>query len=146
MTMDRISGMCLLLLAIYVAFETRVLPLGSHDNPGPGYLPILLAAFLAVLSLVLIIRGRLSPPAKSIQWPEKFHAWAIIGCCFFAAFCIDPLGYRITIALVLAFLFGVLERMNIGWVLGLAFGLSWGSFWVFDTLLMVPLPRGGFGI
>jgi hypothetical protein len=36
--------------------------------------------------------------------------------------------------------------MKIWWVLVLAFGLSWVSFWVFDTLLRVPLPRGGLGI
>ena len=97
MTLDRISGICLLLLAVFIAFETRVLPLGSHDNPGPGYLPLMLASFLAALSLLLVIRGKLSPPWKSIRWPEKYHAWAIIGSCFFAAFCIEPLGYRITI-------------------------------------------------
>ena len=146
MTIDRISGIGLLLVAVFIATETRVLPLGTHGNPGPGYLPILLASFLAVLSLILIVRGKLSPPWKSVIWPEKYHALAIIGCCFFAAFCIEPLGYRITIVLVLGFLFGGLERMKIGWTLVLAFGLSWGSFWVFDTLLMVPLPVGGLGI
>ena len=55
-------------------------------------------------------------------------------------------GELITIALVLGFLFGVLERITIGWTLVLALGLSFGSFWVFDTLLMVPLPVGGLGI
>jgi putative tricarboxylic transport membrane protein len=146
MNMDRISGVCLFIFAVFVGFETRVLPLGTHDNPGPGYLPLILASFLAALSLLLIVRGRLSPPWKSIEWPEKYTAWAIIGSCFFAAFCIEPLGYRITIVVVLGFLFGVLERMKIGWTLVLAFGLSWGSFWVFDVLLKVPLPRGGLGI
>ncbi len=146
MTLDRISGLCLLLLALFVAFETRVLPLGSHSNPGPGYLPLLLTSFLALLSLVLILRGKLSPPWRSIRWPERFHAGAIMACSFFAAFCLDPLGYRLTMVLVLGFLFGVLEKVKIGWTLVLAVGLAWGSFWVFDTLLMVPLPRGGFGI
>jgi hypothetical protein len=143
--MDRISGIVLFMLAIYVVIETRALPFGSNSNPGPGYLPVLLASFMAVLSLILIIRGKLSPPWKSIQWTEKFHAWAIIGCCFFAAFFIEWLGYRITMILVLGFLFGVLEKMKIGWVTALAVALSFGSFWVFDTLLMVPLPRGGLG-
>ena len=94
MTIDRISGMGLLILAIYVAVETRVLPLGSHSNPGPGYLPLFLASFLAVLAVILIIQGRLSPLWKSVKWPEKVHALAIIGCSFFAAFAVEPLGYR----------------------------------------------------
>lgn len=143
--MDRISGIGLLIFAIFVAVETRVLPLGTHSNPGPGYLPVILASFLAILAAILIIQGKLSPPWKSIQWPEKVHAWVIIGGCFFTAFLIEPLGYRLTMSLFLGFLFGVLEKMKIGWALLLALTLSWGSFWVFDTLLMVPLPRGGLG-
>ena len=146
MAIDRISGIALLILSIFVAVETRVLPLGDHSNPGPGYLPLLLASILAVLSVVLIIRTKGSPLWKSVQWKEKFHALAIISCCFLATFCVEPLGYRITMILILGFLFGVLERMKIWWVLILAFGLSWVSFWVFDTLLRVPLPRGGLGI
>ena len=52
MAIDRISGIVLLILAVFVAVETRVLPLGDHSNPGPGYLPLLLASILAVLSVV----------------------------------------------------------------------------------------------
>ncbi len=146
MAIDRISGIALLLLAIFVSVETRVLPLGSHSNPGPGYLPLSLALILAVFSVILIVRGKLSPPWESVHWPEKFHAVAIIGCCFFATFAIERLGYRLTLILVLVFLLGILERMKLRWVLPLAFILSWGSFWVFDTFLKVPLPRGGWGI
>ena len=145
MGIDRISGFFLLLLAAYVAVETRVLPLGTHSHPGPGYLPLILAGFLAAMSVIMIFRGKLSPPWKSVEWPEKFHALAIVGCCFFATFCMEPLGYRLTLFLALGFLFGVLERMKVWWVLTLAVSLSLGSFWVFDTFLRVPLPRGGWG-
>ena len=41
---------------------------------------------------------------------------------------------------------GVGPLAGISLLLPTTFGLSWGSFWVFDTLLKVPLPRGGFGI
>ncbi len=146
MAIDRISGIALLILALFVAVETRVLPLGDHSNPGPGYLPLLLASILAVLSVVMMVRTKGSPLWKSVQWKEKFHALAIVGCCFLATFLVEPLGYRITMVLILGFLFGVLERMKIWWALILAFALSWGSFWVFDGMLMVPLPRGGLGI
>ena len=146
MAIDRISGIALLILAIFVAVETRVLPLGDHSNPGPAYLPLLLASILGVLSVVLIVRTKDSPLWKSIQWQEKFHGLAIVSCCFLATFCVEPLGYRITMILILGFLFGVVERMKIWWALILAFALSWGSFWVFDRMLMVPLPRGGLGI
>ena len=69
-----------------------------------------------------------------------------MGCCFFATFFIEVLGYRVTMMIVLGFLFGVVERMKIWWALGLTLGLTFGSYWVFNDLLMVILPRGGFGI
>jgi len=49
-------------------------------------------------------------------------------------------------AVVVAFLLLVVERK--GWALGLALTvvMAWGSFFVFDTLLRVPLPRGPFGL
>jgi hypothetical protein len=47
---------------------------------------------------------------------------------------------------VVAFLLLVLERQ--GWVLGLVLTvvMAWGSFYLFDTLLKVPLPRGPLGL
>jgi hypothetical protein len=146
MGIDRISGFFLFLLAAFVAVETRVLPLGTHSHPGPGYLPLILSCFLAAMSLIVIVRGKLSPPWRSVEWSEKFHALAIIGCCFFATFSMEPLGYRLTMFLALGFLYGVLERMKVWWALILASSLSLGSFWVFDIFLRVPLPRGGWGL
>jgi hypothetical protein len=146
MTIDRISGIVLLVLAGYIAFETRVLPLGTHKVPGPGYLPLLLASILGILGILLIVVKEKSSALRSLKWPEGLHAAAIVGCCFFATFFIEVLGYRVTMIIVLGFLFGVVERMKIWWVLGLTLGLTLGSYWVFNDLLMVILPRGGFGI
>jgi putative tricarboxylic transport membrane protein len=146
MTIDRVSGVAILLLAIFVGVESRVLPFGSHSRPGPAYLPFVLATFLGVLGIILVIKGRMAAPLKETKWTEVRHALAIISCCLFATFAIESLGYRITMVLVLVFLFGVLERIKVWWVLTLAFGLSFGSFFIFDTLLKVPLPRGGLGL
>jgi len=37
------------------------------------------------------------------------------------------------------------ERLRPWLTLALALGLSLGTFWLFDSLLRVPLPRGGWG-
>jgi len=81
-----------------------------------------------------------------LAWPEWRHALAIFGACGFAAWGLERLGYRLTMAVVVAFLLLVVERK--GWALGLALTvvMAWGSFFVFDTLLRVPLPRGPFGL
>ena len=143
--MDRVSGAFLILLGLFVAWEDRVLPLGTHGRPGPGYFPLLLSTLLGILGVLLFLRGRSSRSLRSIRWEEAGHAAAILACSFLATFGIERLGYRITMILILGFLFGVVERLKIWQVLVLTIGLSLGSFWVFDSLLRVILPRGGFG-
>jgi len=145
MTIDRISGGFLFVLALFVAWEDRVLPLGTHRHPGPGYFPLILSAILGILGLLLFLQGRSSPHVRSIRWEEVRHAAAILACSFLATFGIEKLGYRITMILILGFLFGVLERLKLWQVFVLTIGLSLGSFWTFDSLLRVILPRGGLG-
>lgn len=142
MTVDRVSGAVLFLFSLVVAWEDRVLPLGTHNVPGPGYLPFLLSAFLAVLGIILFIRGRQAPPFGSVKWPEGLHALAILACCLLSTLALERFGYRITMVIILTVLFGVIERLKWWLVLSLSLGLSFGSFWVFDSMLKVILPRG----
>ena len=146
MTVDRIAGVALVLFGLLTMWESRVFPLGSFHRPGPAYMPVLLASLLIIFGVaVAALGGRARRPAE-VGWPEWRHAVAIFGACAFAAGGLERLGYRITMALVVAFLLLVVERK--GWALSLALTvvMAWGSFFVFDTLLRVPLPRGPFGL
>ena len=145
MTIDRVSGAALVLLGLFVMWETRVLPLGTHTRPGPGYLPLLLAVLLVILGGLLVARGGGAAPLRTVSWSEAPHALAILACTVFATALLDLLGYRVTMVIVLGFLFGVMERLRPWQVGALTLGLSLGTFWLFDTLLRVPLPRGGWG-
>jgi putative tricarboxylic transport membrane protein len=145
-TVDRIAGVALVLFGLLTMWESRAFPLGSLHRPGPAYMPVLLAVLLVLFGVaVAAMGGRARRPAE-VGWPEWRHAVAIFAACAFAAGGLERLGYRITMALVVAFLLLVVERK--GWALSLALTLvmAWGSFFVFDTLLRVPLPRGPFGI
>ena len=142
---DRVSGTVLLFFALLVAWEGRVLPLGSLHNPGPGYMPALLAFVLAALSVLIIIFGRGSPSFASLQWGEGKHALAILAACAFAALMLERIGFRVTMILLLVFLLGVVERLKPFPVLSVAVGLSLGSFWFFNNLLKVPLPLSPLG-
>jgi hypothetical protein len=140
---DRIAGLTLVAIAAIVAIETRTLPLGSLGQPGPGYAPLLYAAILFVLGLMIAIgRGGIVPR----DWSELPHAAVIVVSIAFAAIALEHLGYRLTMLAALAFLLGVVERKPPLAVALVAFGLSFGSYFVFWTLLRVPLPTGPFGI
>jgi len=146
MTVDRVAGMALVLIGLVTMWESRVFPLGSLHRPGPAYMPVVLAALLILFGAVVFAMDARVRRLVDVGWPEWRHALAIFGACAFAACSLERLGYRLTIAAVMAFLLLVVERK--GWALGLTLtvAMAWGSFFVFDTLLRVPLPRGPFGL
>jgi putative tricarboxylic transport membrane protein len=146
MTTDRLAGAALVLLGLAGVWESRAFPLGSLHRPGPAFAPVALAALLILFGVAVAAMGGRARRVTEIGWHESRHAAAIFGSCAFAAWGLERLGYRLTVAVVLAFLLGAVERR--GWVqsLALTLGMAWGSFYVFNTLLRVPLPRGPFGL
>lgn len=146
MTVDRVAGMALVLIGLVTMWESRVFPLGSLHRPGAAYMPVFLAALLILFGAAVFAMDARVRRVAEVGWPEWRHALAIFGACAFAAWGLERLGYRLTMAAVMAFLVLVVERK--GWALGLTLtvAMAWGSFFVFDTLLRVPLPRGPFGL
>jgi hypothetical protein len=145
LTTNRVSGSALVLFALLVIWECRHLPLGTFRLPGPAFVPALLASLLLAFGVVLIVSGKSAPLLSSLSWTEWRQALAILAACAFAVFAIERLGYRLSMLLALVFLLKGVERR--GWVLSLTFAvaLSFGSFFLFHSLLRVPLPRGPFG-
>lgn len=146
MTVDRVAGAALVLVGLVTIEESRAFPLGSLHRPGPAYMPVLLALLLIIFGLAVFVLGAHARRFADVGWHEWRHAVAIFGACAFAAWGLERLGYRLTMAGAVAFLLLLVERK--GWVLGLVVtvGVAWGSFWLFDTLLNVPLPRGPLGL
>jgi Tripartite tricarboxylate transporter TctB family len=145
MTIDRISAGALVVFALLVIWQSRHFPFGTFRQPGPAFIPILLALLLLILAVLLALTSRRAPLFSSISWTEWLHALAILAASVFSVFAIERLGYRLTVLLVLGFLVKLVEQR--GWVLSLAFSfaLSFGSFFLFYTILRVPLPQGPFG-
>lgn len=145
LTTDRWAGIALVALAIFVFWECRTIPFGTVKEPGPGVVPALLAAILLVCSLAVIAGGRAAPRVNALDWSEWRHAVAILGTCAFMALALERLGYRITMVLALLGLLRLVERK--GWVPAALFavGFSLGSYFLFNTLLRVQMPRGPFG-
>jgi hypothetical protein len=146
MTVDRVAGVALVLIGVVTVWESRVFPLGTLQRPGPAYAPVVVAALLILFGVAVFAMGGRARRLAELGWGEWRHAVAIFGACAFAAWGLERLGYRLTMAVVVLFLLMVVERK--GWALGLALtvAMAWGSFFVFDTMLRVPLPRGLFGL
>jgi putative tricarboxylic transport membrane protein len=145
-SIDRVAGIALVLLSIAVLIASRALPLGTLRTPGPAYMPVLLALLLLFFGLLLIaVRGG-SAPFRTLRWDEWRHAMAIVVSVVFFAYGLERLGYRLSVAAVLVFLLGVMERKSVLFALLFSVSVAAASFFVFSTLLRVPLPRGPFGI
>ena len=143
---DQFSGLMLLALALYVGWENRAYPLGTLQEPGPGYMPLLLVIFLGSLGLLIALWGIRSEPLAAMKWTEARRAVVILIACGFAAFALERLGYRITVIALLIFFLGVIERKRPVAVALVALGFSFASHYLIADLLHVPLPRSPWGL
>jgi hypothetical protein len=143
---DQFSGLMLFALALFAGFANREYPLGSLEDPGPGYVPLLIAIFLGVMGLLIALRGRGSPTLRETKWPEGRRAAVILVACAVATYALEPIGYRITITALLIFFLGVLERKKPLTVALVSVGFALLSYYVIGTLLQVPLPRGAWDL
>ena len=142
---DQLSGLTLFALAVFVAWQNRQYPLGSLQEPGPGYAPLLIAVFLGVAGLLIALQGFGSQRFSATRWDEAKRALMILAACGIATYALERIGYRITITALLVFFLGVLERKRPLAVAGVAVGFSMLSYYLVGTLLRVPLPRGPWG-
>jgi hypothetical protein len=144
---DRVVGLLLALVGTAGAAEAiRQLPFGTLSQPGPAYAPFLVSILLIVLGLVTAAGGRSSPRLSAIGWTELPHAVRVIGGIGFAALAIERLGYRPTALALLLFYLGIADRRPVAPTLAVAFGLAFGTHYLFVRLLKVPLPAGPLGL
>jgi hypothetical protein len=142
---DQLSGLILVALAVFVAWQNRTYPLGTLQEPGPAYTPLLIAIFLGLVGLLIALRGGGSARVADTPWPEAKRAAIILVACGVATYALESLGYRITVAALLVFFLGVLERRKPLMVAAVSIGFSVLSFYLIGDLLRVPLPRAPFG-
>jgi putative tricarboxylic transport membrane protein len=146
LTRDRLAGAILFMLGLAAAWEARKLPLGSLADPGPGYWPLLIAVVLAVSGLLVALPGNSAVAVRAMAWPEARHALLIIAGAAAAALLLERMGYRLTVFGLAVFFLGVVERKPPVSALAVSLGLAFGSFYLFSTLLKVPLPPGPWGL
>ncbi len=142
---DQVSGLLLVALALYVGWMNRVYPTGTLAEPGPGYVPLLLALFIGVMGLLVALSGGKSMPLAALEWTEARRAVALLIACGVAAYALERLGYRITMAALIVFFLGVMERRKPMMVVLVGGGFSLVTYYLFATLLRVPLPVSPWG-
>jgi putative tricarboxylic transport membrane protein len=119
--------------------------IGTLAQPGPGLYPLLVGVLLILASVGVFTSTLLRPSIKSIEFPKGRGLWQLLfitAVMIVYAVALPYIGHLLAAAIVV---FGVLQAMGLRqWYLkiGLTVALSLGSFYLFDILLKVPLPRG----
>ena len=145
MKSDQFSGLLLIAIAAWVGWENRAYPIGTLQEPGPGYLPMLLTIFLGATGLLIALWGVKSEALSSMKWPEATRAVVILVACGVATVALERIGYRLTVLVLLVFFLGVVERRRPLPVALVSIGFSLASFYVIGNLLHVPLPVSPWG-
>jgi len=143
---DHISGALLLLIALYVGIANREYPIGTLQEPGPGFMPLLLAIFLGAMGLLIVLWAGHSRSLASLQWTEAKRAVIVLVACGVAAFALERIGYRLTVLAFMVFFLGPVERKHPVAVILVSLGFAFASFYIVVDVLDVPLPRSPWGL
>ena len=142
---DHVTGALLAAFGLIVVALSGDLPIGTLSFPGAGMMPKLLAGWLIVLGLVLIARGRESPPLKDISWHDLPHALRVTAITALAVALYQPVGFLITMALLLfALIFGVERRQPVA-AAAFSLGVVALTYLLFAVVLKTPLEQGLLG-
>lgn len=167
-----IFGAAMAALAVLVCVESASLVIWTPIGPGPGFFTAILGSILAVLGIGVMWEAGGS--ARAPRWrkhaakptgesseltspiPLGIAAWwripgtrklvLVIAALVPIPFIIEPVGFRVTIFLLLVYLLLYVERRRIVSGLAIALIVSAGSFYLFSNLLAVPLPVNALGL
>lgn len=139
---DHVAGAAFVALGIVVFAISGDLPFGSLAAPGAGMMPITVTAFMVAFAVLIVLGARASPPLSSIDWSDRNHAALVVVITGVAVAAYQPLGFLISMALLVFCLLVIVERRNALVAAAYSAGLSVFAYWLFDKALRTPLERG----
>ena len=139
---DHVAGGAFIVFGILVFALSGDLPFGTITAPGAGMMPKLMAGLMMAFAVATIVGGGESPPFAEIDWSDRWHAVLLVGIIAVAASLYQPLGFLITMALLVFALLVVVERRPLINAALYSVGLTLFAYWLFGKALKAPLPRG----
>jgi putative tricarboxylic transport membrane protein len=129
---------------IYLA-NAWPLPQGTLARPGPGFYPLAVALFGAIIALAWVVsvfrRGPAMSSGSTLEGPSRTRVSATAGLLVGFCLLLPWTGYLIASLLFTGLM---LRGLGAAWRSSLVIGLGTAavSYYVFATLLGVPLPSG----
>ena len=125
----------------FFAIEGIRLGVRTVRNPGPGFLPVIMALLLILFSLCILIRGLLRPTRSVGRIPWKRHV-LVIAAVFFYIFLLDWIGFLASTFVLMFMFFGLLIRGKNRWRAVFFYSLvtALSAWLVFDIAAKMPFP------
>ena len=139
---DHVTGAVFIALGLAVLAFSGDLPFGSLAVPGAGMMPKLTAGVMIVFAIAVLARAADSPPLAAIDWSDRSHAAAVVLITAGAVVLYRPLGFLITMALLMLALLVVVERRPLLHAVAYSCGVTLFAYWLFGKALKSPLERG----
>ena len=142
---DHIAGGVFVAFGFVVFALSGDLPVGTLSFPGAGMMPKLVAGLLIAFGLLLVLRAGESAPLATVAWGDLPHAARIVAITAVAIALYQPLGFLITMALLLfALTFGAERRHPLA-AAAFSVGVVALTYLLFAVVLKTPLERGILG-
>ena len=142
---DHVAGGVFVVAGALVLAVSGDLPFGTLASPGAGMLPTLVVALMIAFGLMLLAQARRSPALAEIDWTDLPHAARVAAAAAAAAVLYVPLGFLLTILLLLFTLIFLVERRPLLPAVAFSVGATFAVYVLFTFLLRAPLPRGLLG-
>ena len=142
---DHVAGGAFVVAGALVLAVSGDLPFGTLASPGAGMLPTMVVALMMAFGVVLVAQARRSPPLAEVDWDDLPHAVRVAAVAAMAAAVYVPLGFALTIPLLLFALIFLVERRPLLPALAFSLGAAAAVYALFTLVLRAPLPRGLLG-
>lgn len=118
------------------------LPFGSLSAPGAGMMPKVVTGFMILFGALVMVGAARSAPLASLDWSDRDHAALVVLITGAAVAAYRPLGFLVTMSLLVFLLLVVVERRNALAAAAYAIGLTLFAYWLFGKALRSPLEQG----
>jgi putative tricarboxylic transport membrane protein len=140
-------GIVLLIYSVVMVWQSLTLDYYTAFGPGPGFFPLWVSILLLVLSILylwesikkeVILLSKIIPKGKDLR-----KILAVLGSVVLFMILVNFTGFVISGSILLFLLF----MKEYKWYQGIAMSISISIllFYIFNTLLNVPLPANAFG-
>ena len=142
-----------IVLGLTISIWSATFPLGGLQDPGPALLPLACGLILILLGVILLVQKKTKKSDSSVKpsgplLPRGAAGRRVaftLGGMLLSAILLMPLGFALTVFLLILFLMRTIQPQRWKVTILYAFLSAAGSFVVFKVLLKSQLPSGVLG-